>query len=368
MSAMIAMGALATASVSLGQTSQSRSTPANKSESISRIPFGVLGDSDSHSFHDTIILSAPHLRGGAHRNVTFQWTEVIAHLRPDQIDMGEWGIWGAPGRIAYFKKFLGMEDRAPRKLDYRYNFALSGAKCSGLTEGMSRQTQRLVYLMNQSPRYWENGIVTIRIGINNLGTYDALNRFAASGLSQQAAHDVAECTNHIHKAVRLIRAEHKKTKIVLIGILSNADYVPWLAHWQSSAQISNISAVMDAFDAELRDIAKHDPNILFWDDRKWFERYWGGRDTNGHADHHAACLSGVSIRYAQGNEPRNAVLSDGHAGTAWNGFWARDLLGALNIKFGYKFLPVNEDDIANLAGLANTQEGRAQDRCSSGHK
>lgn len=359
--AILAIGAVAILCIALFQTNKLNARP----ESISRTPFGVLGDSDSHSFHDSIILSAPNLRGGVHRDVTFQWTEVIARLRADQIDMGEWGIWGAPGTIAYFKQLFGAEDRAPRKQDYRYNLAISGAKCRGLTEGMSRQTQRLIYLMNQSPKYWENGIVTIRIGINNLGTYEALNTFAASGLSQQAAQDVAECTNYIRKAVQLIRAEHTKTRIVLVGILSNADWTPWLANWQSPAQISNISAVMDAFDTALRGIASSDPNILFWDDRAWFTRYWGERNKDGFADYHAACLRGVSINYAQGDDPHNATLSDGHTGTAWNGFWARDLLDTLNSRFGYKFVRINDDDIAHLAGLISAPESTPQDHCNN---
>jgi hypothetical protein len=58
------------------------------------IRFAVLGDSDSQSFHDSLTLADPSLRGGPYRATTWQWTEVLARLRGDQIDSGEWGAWG----------------------------------------------------------------------------------------------------------------------------------------------------------------------------------------------------------------------------------------------------------------------------------
>ena len=80
--------------------------------------------------------------------MTFQWTEFVARLRANQIDMGEWNRWGTLPRIAELLSALGLEGRAPRKEDYRYNFAISGAECQELTEGRTRQAQRLVYLMD----------------------------------------------------------------------------------------------------------------------------------------------------------------------------------------------------------------------------
>lgn len=114
------------------------------------IPLAVLGDSDSHSYHDTISFKNPLERGGKFRSITFQWTEVLARLRNNQIDQGYWGVWGSRrGLIAEFRSALGLEGRAPKKLDFRYNFAVSGAGCADLVEGYSRQTQRLLYLMKK---------------------------------------------------------------------------------------------------------------------------------------------------------------------------------------------------------------------------
>jgi hypothetical protein len=313
------------------------------------VNFGVLGDSDSHSFHDRVLLNEPKIRGGEFRAVTYQWTEIIARLRPQQINMGEWSTWGMPGRFAAMLGWIGFEDRAPRKEDYRYNFAISGAKCESLTTGMSRQTQRLVYLMDRDPAAWVDGIITIRIGINSIGTHAPLARFAHSGLSTAAQTEVDECAGYVRDAVQLIRAKHKTTRIVLIGILNNSDFIPWISHWKTPQELQNIAAVMDAYDAALKQMAATDANILFWDDRAWFAHYFGDRDEQGQPRYHGTSLGGRTITYTQDDAPFNAILADNHAGTVWNGLWARDLLEALNRHFGYAFTPITTQDIANLA-------------------
>lgn len=315
-----------------------------------RVHFAVLGDSDSHSFHDSVLLGDPQLRGAEYRANTFQWTEILGRLRPQQINLGEWNTWGMPGRVAAMLGKVGLEDRAPRKQDYRYNFALSGARCAQLTEGMSRQVQPLVYLMDREPAAWAHGIVTIRIGINDIGVEDALDRYAASGLNAATQAEADNCTRYIRDAVALIRANHKTTRIVLVGILNNADFVPWIGRWTQPEQLHNIAAVMDAFDATLKKLAAQDDNILFWDDRAWFANHFGDRDAHGMPRFRGITLSGSTpITYTQGNEPTHAILADNHAGTVWNGLWARDLLAALNRKFGYQFEPIADEEIGELA-------------------
>jgi hypothetical protein len=326
------------------------STQAATNSKNPSIKFGVLGDSDSHSFHDGIILSDPALRGGTYRDVTYQWTEIIARLRPQQIDMGAWGKWGAPGRIAAVLGMIGLEDRAPRKQDYRYNLAISGAKCENLTRRMSRQTQRLVYLMDQEPQAWTNGIITIRIGINNLGMRDALERFARDGLTREAQQQVTDCATYVRDSVGLIRNRHPATRIVLIGIFDNANAVDSLDRWQQPQQLQNIATVLDAYDAELKQLAMNDPNILFWDERAWFAKQFGGRDSTGKPNYRRTqTIGSITLNYTQGDAPTNAVVADGHIGTVWNGLWARDLLQALNQRFGYAFHPIMETEISTLA-------------------
>ena len=66
-----------------------------------RMRLAVLGNSDSHAFHDSVSFAdgSPE-RGGPQRAVTFQWTEIIARLRGDAIDQGAWGARGVHPRLS----------------------------------------------------------------------------------------------------------------------------------------------------------------------------------------------------------------------------------------------------------------------------
>ena len=64
-----------------------------------KLRLAVLGDSDSHSFHDAVSLhyGTPEARGGAQQASTWQWTEILGRLRPRDIDQGLSGRWAAAG-------------------------------------------------------------------------------------------------------------------------------------------------------------------------------------------------------------------------------------------------------------------------------
>ncbi|MEJ7747317.1 MAG: hypothetical protein WKF61_11365, partial [Luteimonas sp.] len=99
--------------------------------SSAAIPLAVLGDSNSHSYQDQISFPADSKeRGGARRPQTFQWTEVLARMRGHELDLGAWVTWGRPGFVARAREWVRLPGgRAPKKQDYRYNFANSGAAC-----------------------------------------------------------------------------------------------------------------------------------------------------------------------------------------------------------------------------------------------
>ena len=111
--------------------------PARSASASSAIPLAVVGDSNSHSYQDNVWFPADTTeRGGALRSRTFQWTEVLARLRGHQLDQGPWMPWGRPGVVALAREWMGLSGgRAPRKEDYLYNFANSGAACKNLKIG-----------------------------------------------------------------------------------------------------------------------------------------------------------------------------------------------------------------------------------------
>ncbi|MBU2287679.1 MAG: SGNH/GDSL hydrolase family protein, partial [Gammaproteobacteria bacterium] len=174
----------------------------------SSVALAVLGDSNSHSYQDYVWFpAASNERGGTRRARTFQWTEVLARMRGQELDLGPWKKWGRPGVVARAREFLGMDGgRAPKKEDYLFNFANSGASCKNLMGGRFRQAPRLVELMDRSPERWKNGVVVIRIGLNNWqGLLDVQAQDPNSAQSQAA---IDYCSEQIGDAIALIRKSH----------------------------------------------------------------------------------------------------------------------------------------------------------------
>ncbi|AOO82264.1 hypothetical protein [Bosea vaviloviae] len=101
-----------------------RDVPADNSPPTT-IALAVLGDSSSHSYQDNLSFPPGSAdRGGAFRARTFQWTEVLARLRGNELNPGPWVRWGQPGRVAWLRGAIGLHaGRTPRKEDYLYNFA-----------------------------------------------------------------------------------------------------------------------------------------------------------------------------------------------------------------------------------------------------
>jgi hypothetical protein len=331
-----------------------------------RIRFAVLGDSDSQSYHDTLESADPGRRGGSYRATTWQWTEVLARLRGDRIDLGEWGAWGTGAYRAYFDEAFGLLARTPRKDDYRYNFAVSGASCSQLMGHPLRQAIRLVDLMNTEPQAWRGGIVLIRIGVNDVGGHDILDELSRDPNASRPAALINACIGAIGETVALIRKQHPDTYVVLVGVLSNADWSVEFGSWQSAREIANIDAGMDLFDNGLRKLAAANRQVYFLDDRAWFRSLWGTRDDRGRPLYKTVHLSpGWAITNTSGDDPHNAVVSDGHAGVVWNTLWAQHLVTSLNAAIGLHLEPITDAEVIGFLQPAFTASARSASSSAS---
>ncbi|MFM0094523.1 SGNH/GDSL hydrolase family protein [Paraburkholderia nemoris] len=314
--------------------------------SSGRIRFAVLGDSDSQSYHDTLMLGDPGMRGGPWRATTWQWTEVLAQLRGDRIDLGKWGAWGTGKYRAFTEEAFGFPARTPPKEDYRYDFAVNGASCSQLMGHTQRQAIRLVDLMDTEPQAWRGGIVLIRIGVNDIGQHDVLDELSRNPTASRPTALINACTKVIGEAVALIRGHHPDTYIVLVGVLSNADWSVEFDNWQSAREIANIDAGMDRFDNGLRKLAAADRHVYFLDDRAWFRSLWGERDDQGRPRYKTVRLSpGWAITNTSADDPHNAVTSDGHAGVVWNTLWTQHLVSSLNAAFGLQLKSITDAEV-----------------------
>lgn len=313
-----------------------------------RVPLAVVGDSDSHSYQDRLSFPAGTAkRGGRYRQTTLQWDEVLARLRGRQLDLGAWSEYGSSARVAGLGHRLGLRLRAPRKQDYRNNFAVSGQGCDGLMTGY-RQVPALIARMDEDPAAWRKGVVVIRIGVNDFGMAEQLDALARDPAAALAQAPIAACVKAIGESVAAIHARHPATRIVLVGVFDNAHWPRYLDRWRSPRQLANIERGLGVFDHALLRMAQADPRVAFFDDRAWFAARWGGRGPEGLPAYRTVALGGLRVGNRAGDAPDNAVLADGHAGLVWNALWAQSLVVLLNARFGLDIAPIRDEEIVAL--------------------
>jgi len=309
----------------------------------------VVGDSDSHAYHDRLRFSGRDgQRGGSYHATTWQWTEALHRLRGRWIDQGEWGQHGSSGGVARLAGWLDLPARAPEKEDFLYNFAVSGARCESLMGG-ERQMPQLVRLMDASPARWRGGVVVIRIGVNSFGQRDSLERLALDPRDPEVSPRIDGCIAAVREAVAHLHERHPATRVVLVGIFDNSNIGADAAVARSPRELGNIATALDRYDDALRGLATGDARMAFFDDRAWFASLWGGRTAQGAPSYRDVRIAGrFRVGNSQGDAPSHAVLADGHAGTAWNALWAKALVELLGRRFDAAIPPVEDAELLAL--------------------
>lgn len=325
-----------------------RGTPSDSSPPTT-VALAVLGDSGSHSYQDSVSFPPGSAdRGGAFRARTFQWTEVLARLRGNQINQGPWVRWGQSNQIAWLRDLIGLHvGRTPRKEDYLYNFAVSGATCGSLLGGPLRryaQAPRLVELMDHDPGRWRNGVVVIRIGNNDW--WAVLDDQARDPKAPTVRAAAAYCVEQIAATITAIHRAHPGTRILLVGTDNGANEPDALERYRSAEALNNIQAAFDDFNAQLRELAGSDMRIAFFDAGIWFRNHWGTRGYDGASAFKIVAI-GEKLRVTNtvGDAPTNAELSDHHAGLVWNTLFAQSLVARLQEAFGLPLTPISDEDV-----------------------
>ncbi len=316
-------------------------------ESGAAVPIGILGDSDSQSYQGRNYLDPESpAAGGLHHASTLQWPEVLARIRERQVDLGEWGVWGVPRWMSFarVRDGLGLRWRGPRKEDYRHNLAWPSG-CHHLTRGGWRQTQRLVELMDEDPWWWSQGVVIVRIGINDFGK-ESLESLAINPESTEVRHIMQGCIDRIRESVHLIRSRHPDTSIVLVGISNNAHWTRYFGKFQAPGEVDNIDAGLDYFDNGLREIVASLPHMAFFDDRAWFVQLWGGRGLDGKPNYKTVSIGEMlKVTNTAGDAPWNTTLANEHAGTAYNVLWVKALVDMIRSSFDTPINGVTDTEI-----------------------
>jgi hypothetical protein len=347
--ALAAVLALAAAAY-LVLSSQSQPWPRPAESAPTRWSIAILGDSDSHAFHDHLNLHPEQgQRGGAFHDVTWQWGEWLAKVRPDAVDLGEWGRWGTRWPIALVQDKLGLGGRSPPKEDHRFNFAISGAGCDALMHG-NREAVRLVRLMDREPLRWTRGAVVIRIGVNSFGQPEFLDPLARNPQDPAVQGGIASCLREIGAAVTLIHAHHPQTRVVIVGIFDNTHWALVTDRWQDPQALTNIQQGLAVFDQGVQAMVAADPaRLAFFDDQAWFRERWGGRDAAGKPAYRTLTVGGrYAVANSSGDHPRHNVVGDGHAGTVWNLLWAQSLIERLNTAFEAGIPPLSNAEVGHV--------------------
>lgn len=142
-------------------------------------------------------------------------------------------------------------------------------------------------------------------------------------------------------------------------VLINAHWARFSDRWQDPVAQERIARALDRFDHGLQAMTLRFGPAVFFDERAWFAARWGGRDGAGAPAYRAVALGpGLRVANTSGDEPFNAVLADGHAGTAWNAMWAASLIDLLNGTWQLRIPAVQPNEIVRLVRAVTSGEHR----------
>jgi len=313
----------------------------------------MMGDSDTAGYQKHTSLwtgpwRAESLPGGAYNDITWQWPEVLARIRADEVDLGPWDFWGVPRLFSMtrVRELLGQRWRGPYHEAYRHNFAWP-SPCWSLVRGSWAQAPQLRDLMDENPSAWRQGVVVIRIGVGTFAMVDSLTRLAAAPDDAHVIAKIDECVGAYEQAVLLLRERHPEVRFVLVGILNNAHWTKYLHLWRSPTELANIDAGLDRFDHGLRELTRKHAGVAFFDDRAWFDRHWGGRGSDGAPAYRSVDIPGVlTVGNTAGDAPHNNVLANQHAGLVWNVLWTQELVALMRRDLGLALTPIEDGEKA----------------------
>jgi hypothetical protein len=301
----------------------------------------VIGDSDSHIYRDKVWGIR---RGGEYHDITFQWTEIWDRLRGSEVDQGELGVWGTRGKIARVRGFLGLEARYIKKMDYRYNYALSGARCESVNRAWPYQARSLMSLMNKNPEWFQSGLVFVRIGINDFGQQSHLREWAKTGLEGPASDIVNRCLADIRQVVEDVLNLPTDSMVVLVDVSRDYNISSFNAEELTPTEIDRMLSVLDRFQSGLEEMARSSDRVAYVNGEA---PHWGDRILG--TQRQEIMLGGSKpVKNTVGDEPFHRTLLDGHASTINNGLWLQSAIQEINKQLGTGFTPILDAEIADL--------------------
>lgn len=313
----------------------------------SLVPIAVLGDSDSHSYRDSYDNKE---RGGQYHAYSYNWIELWSRLAKNEINPGQWGTWGNHYRVARIKNLLMLKSRSPKKLDYEYNYAVSGLSCRSLLNDWPYQGKWLLNEIRSNTDYWNNGIVIIKIGYNDIGKTSDLKQWKKTGLSTESSTLVSNCTDSIMAMSDSILAISPSVKISIAGVARTYNFMDEWDERLDEKSIQNIEEVLSGFDSRLEKYASDRTRVAYIDDHFWFNNIFGSQESND-LKPGVEFSQDIELINASGDEPVNMLLADHHTGTLYNGLWINHLITEINRQLNMTLSRPELRQVAETAGL-----------------
>jgi hypothetical protein len=214
--------------------------------------------------------------------------------------------------------------------------------CKELMEGKFRQAPRLVALMDREPERWRRGVVVIRTGLGEWSQFMDLQAKDPNAPELQPVID--GCVKYVGDAIRLIRASHPATRVVVVGVVNEASDPLYFDRWQNGVEFGNIEKALGRLNGALRQLAR-----------------WGSRPPDGTPVYKTVTIGGtLRVTNTAGDGPNHAIMEDHHSGLAYNALWAQSLVSSLNAGFGLSLTPITDQEVARFVlPLADASFGAA---------
>ena len=153
-----------------------------------------------------------------------------------------------------------------------------------------------------------------------------------------------------HPSVRFLRGDARRLGDVLTPDVMQSLARPLLVVEDSSHFAGTTAAVLDFFDARLRELTQTTDGVAFMNDRDWYTAHWAERDSAGDSQLSGYSLGGrTEVANTRGDAPNHLALGDGHAGTVANGLFAQELIRAVDRAFGWDVPTLTDAEIAAIA-------------------
>jgi len=200
-------------------------------------------------------------------------------------------------------------------------------------------------MMDRDPGLWKNGVVVIRIGVNDWDQF--LDLQSRQPYSPEVRKTADFCATQIRESVARIRASHPSTRVMIVGLPNGSDDPSTSDRWKSAQEVANIQAATNLFNDGLRKVVESVPNASFFDDAAWTAKRWFAHSAPQKPYHNTVMLGKtLAVTNTAGDDPRNAQLQDLHGGLVWNALWAQSFVDQLRRDFKLPLTPISDDELA----------------------